>query len=121
MAVAMAWSSGSVPIDVAMDSTLSTSDTLDTTATLPADVLHDVAGLLGLAEFDPAKVDPGTLATLTSRRNSPEETAARMRRYLHHIIDHPVSRLVDRRDLSGRLLLHRLLSKSWPLLRLLRP
>lgn len=89
-----------------MDSTRSTNDTLDVTGTLPGDVLQDVAGLLGLAEFDPAKIDPGTLATLTSRRNSPEQTAARMRRFLHEVIDHPVSRMVDRSELWRAMLEH---------------
>lgn len=89
-----------------MDSTRSTNATLDATGTLPADVLHDVAGLLGLAEFDTAKIDPGTLATLTSRRNSPEQTAARMRRFLHDVIDRPVSRMVDRRELWRAMLDH---------------
>ena len=68
--------------------------------------LADAAHLLHLREFDAAKVDPGVLTTLMSRRNSPAETGARLRRYLQHLIEHPVSRVADRRELWRSMLEH---------------
>ena len=85
----------------------STSTTQDpSTGTLDESVLQDVAHLLGLPEFDAARIDPGTLATLTSKRNSPEETATRLRRYLQHLLEHPVSRVPDRSELWRTMLEH---------------
>ncbi len=69
-------------------------------------MLEDAAHLLHLREFDEAAVDPGVLTTLRSHRNSPAETGARLRRYLHHLLEHPVSRVVDRSDLWRAMLQH---------------
>jgi predicted secreted hydrolase len=77
-----------------------------TTNALDEATLQDVAHLLGLERFDPTAVDPGTLATLNSRRNSPEEIGARMRRFLRHLIEHPVSHVPDRTDLWRAMLAH---------------
>lgn len=68
--------------------------------------LADAAHLLHLREFDTSKVDPGVLTTLMSRRNSPAETGARLRRYLQHLIEHPISRVPDRRELWRSMLDH---------------
>ena len=46
------------------------------------------------------------LTTLRSARNSASETGPRMRRYLHHLLEHPVSRVPDQSDLLRSLLEH---------------
>jgi len=74
--------------------------------TFDAEALADVAHLLHQRSFDPATVEPGVLTTLTSRRNSPEATGARMRRYLQHLIEHPVSHVPDRSELWRTMLQH---------------
>jgi predicted secreted hydrolase len=79
------------------------------TAAEPAsvgDATQDVAHLLHQRTFDPAAIDPGVLTTLTSRRNSPAETAQRVRRYLQHLLEHPVSRVPDRSELWRAMLEH---------------
>ncbi len=78
----------------------------DTTADLDAATLQDAAHLLGLSSFDESRIDPGTLATLTSARNSGDAIATRMRRYLHHLLEHPVSHVPDRSDLWRAMLEH---------------
>lgn len=82
---------------------------MDTTPTMTdpeAEVRNDAAQLLGLSEWDPAAIDPGTLTTLTSERNGTTATATRMRRYLQHCIDHPVSHAPDRTELWRTMLQH---------------
>jgi predicted secreted hydrolase len=76
------------------------------TGTLDESILQDAAHLLGLDEFDASKIDPGTLATLTSKRNSPEETATRMRRYLQHLLEQEISHAPDRSELWRTMLEH---------------
>jgi predicted secreted hydrolase len=79
------------------------------TAAEPAsvgDAAQDVAHLLHQRTFDPTTIDPGVLTTLTSRRNSPAETAQRLRRYLQHLLEHPVSRVPDRSELWRSMLEH---------------
>lgn len=71
-----------------------------------ADVLRDVAHLLHLPAFDPALIDPGTLVTLMSQRNSGEATGTRMRRYLQHLLEQDVTHVVDRSDLWRAMLEH---------------
>ena len=66
----------------------------------------DAARLLGFKEFDESAIDPGVLTTLLSKRNSPTDTAARLRRYLQHLIENPVSCVPDRSDLWRSMLEH---------------
>ncbi|UDY36582.1 carotenoid 1,2-hydratase [Dermatobacter hominis] len=87
-----------------MTTTRTTQD--PSTGTLDESTLQDTAHLLGLDLFDPSRIDPGTLATLTSRRNSPEEIATRMRRYLQHLLENPVSHVPDRSELWRTMLEH---------------
>lgn len=71
-----------------------------------AEAREDVAHLLRQRAYDPSSIDAGVLATLTSERNSAAATATRMRRYLQHVIDNPVSHVPDQSALWRAMLDH---------------
>ena len=73
---------------------------------LDAQIARDAAHLLGTSSIDTADLDPTMRDAFQSRHNSPEAHGERMARYLQHLIDHPVSRMVDRSDLYRALLPH---------------
>lgn len=73
---------------------------------LDAQIAADVAHLLGVSSIDSADLDPTLLDALHSHRNSAEAHGERLARYLQHLIDHPVTRMVDRSDLYRALLPH---------------
>lgn len=58
--------------------------------------IEDVAHLVWAPSLDPASIDPGLAQTLSSEKNSPAATGARMKRFLEHLIAHPVSHLPDK-------------------------
>ena len=90
-----------------MDPAPTSTSTATSTVTDPeAEVRRDAAHLLGLSEWDPAAIDPGILTTVTSERNGTAATAARMRRYIRHLLDHPVSHVPDRSELWRTMLEH---------------
>lgn len=81
-------------------------DTMPTVTDPETDVRRDAAHLLGLDTWDPASIDPGTISTLGSERNSTEATGARMRRYLQHLLAKPITHVPDRSDLWRAMLAH---------------
>ncbi len=68
--------------------------------------LEDVAHLLGVPRFDASSMDPQLIRSVGNHENGLQAIAERMRSYLHHLIENPVSRMPDRRPTWEAMLEH---------------